>query len=172
MAYRIIAELKCGANSLLHWFAPLCFPCPPTTQRRFHTLSPFLFMPCAAKHSVPLFRPASKNAAEVRKQSRQCAATHAKFPFLNTHFHMCKKTHGLSRKIQGTYFKISALYFKIYALYFLPFQTSEKQRLMHTFQNPHYRLIFSYLRIFMSDCVISVKRCSIAITKFRFRTSA
>ena len=94
------------------------------------------------------------------------------FPFLNTHFHMCKKTHGLSRKIQGTYFKISALYFKIYALYFLPFQTSEKQRLMHTFRNPRYRLIFSYLRIFMSDCVISVKRCSIAITKFRFRTSA
>ena len=43
---------------------------------------------------------------------------------------------------------------------------------MRTFQNPHYRLIFNYLRIFMSDCVISVKRCSIAITKFRFRTSA
>ena len=64
------------------------------------------------------------------------------------------------------------MYFKIYALYFLPFQTSEKQRLMHTFQNPRYRLIFSCLRIFMSDCVISVKRCSIAITKFRFRTSA
>ena len=75
-------------------------------------------------------------------------------------------------KYKAHIFKISALYFKIYALYFLPFQTSEKQRLMHTFQNPHYRLIFSYLRIFMSDCVISVKRCSIAITKFRFRTSA
>ena len=119
MAYRIIAELKCGANSLLHRFAPLCFPCPPTTQRRFHTLSPFLFMPCAAKHSAPLFRPASKNAAEVRKQSRQCAATHAKFPFFEHTFSHVQKTHGLSRKIQGTYFKISALYFKIYGLYFL-----------------------------------------------------
>ena len=43
---------------------------------------------------------------------------------------------------------------------------------MHTFQNPRYRLIFSCLQIFMSDCVISVKRCSIAITKLRFRTSA
>ena len=144
-------------------------------QRRNAVFIHFLrFCLCHAPQNIPFHSFVLPQKTQHRSENNHgnVPPRMQNIPFLNTHFHMCKKTHGLSRKIQGTYFKISALYFKIYALYFLPFQTSEKQRLMHTFQNPHYRLIFSCLRIFMSDCVISVKRCSIAITKFRFRTSA